>query len=96
MMPCEQRLVADAEVQALGVGIDGGAADQPLQHAVLEPRLARLLHREGAAGVRTHGAQHVALRARIFLRRDLGIADLDQGLAAIARGKCRQFPKWRS
>ena len=82
-MPCEQRLVADAKVQALGMGIDGGTADQPLQHAVLEPRLAGLLHREGAAGVRAHGAQHVPLRARIFLRRDLGIADLDQGLAAI-------------
>ena len=37
-----------------------------------------------AAGVGTHHAQDVALRPRIFLWRDLGIADLDQGLAAIA------------
>ena len=80
----EQRRVADAELQALGVGVDRGAADKPLQHAVVEPGLTRFLDREGAAGVGTHHAQDVALRPRIFLRRDLGIADLDQGLGAIA------------
>ena len=80
----EQRRVADAEIQALGVGVDRGTADKPLQHAILEPSLARLLHGEAAAGVGAHHAQDVALRARIFLLRDLGIADLDQGLAAIA------------
>ena len=43
----EQGRVADAELQALGMGVDRGAADQPLQHAVLEPGLARFLQARG-------------------------------------------------
>ena len=63
----EQRRVADAELQALGVGVERSAADKPLQHAVVEPSLARFLDGEGAAGVGAHHAQDVALRPRIFL-----------------------------
>ncbi len=59
----------------LGVRVERGAADQPLQHALVEPLLARLLQGKAAAGGRAHGAQDVLLRAHIFLRRDLGVAN---------------------
>ena len=64
--------------------VDGRAADQPFQHLPIEPERARLLQAEAAAGLRAHRAQHFLLRAQIILRRDLGVADTDQGLFAVA------------
>jgi len=66
------------------MAVDGGATDQPFQHAVLKARLACFLQGQAAARIRAHHPQDVLLGPRVLLRRDFGIANLDQGLAAIA------------
>ena len=92
----EKRLVADAKMKVLGMGIDGRPADQPFKHPVLKTRFARFLQGKAAACIGAHGAQDLMLSARIVLGRDLGIADPDQGLAADSLGKCPRSPRWQS
>ena len=79
----KQRGVADAKLKHAGVSIDGGAADQPLQHPVVEAERARLLDAEAAPGLRAHGPEHVLLGAHIVLLADFDVADGDNVLRAI-------------
>jgi len=68
----------------LRMGIDGSAANEPLQDTRIEPGGSRFLQTEAASLLLTHRAQHILLHACIVLRADIRIANTDQSLPAVA------------
>jgi hypothetical protein len=67
----------------LGMGVDRGTADEPLQDPRVESGGARFLQAKAAPSLLAHGPQHFLLRSCVILRADIRIADADQSLPAV-------------